>query len=232
MTYKTLKENRMNKLDFKKVKFDREFIKFTISTNMCSTLDLPVTHLVPIIINKYLGLTEISVYKILEKIGNIVSVAVGVVNQVIAPEISKKIAMKDLLGALKIESLLRNIVLFLGVIILGFIGFTHKLWIGMFIKNYDLYMIPVYLYFIYIIYISAFSAQHPVFVFAGYVKYNIYILIIVNLLYIPLLLIMTRNLGLSGLIVSRFIQASSIFIIKGIILSKHIKCNINNKKVG
>lgn len=223
MTYITLKQNQMNELNFKHIKLDKEFIKFTISTNLCSTLDLPVTHLIPIIINNYLGLAEISVYKVLEKLGNLVSLAVGIINQVIAPEISKKISMNDISGALKISLLIRKVIFVVGIVVLFIISITHKLWMGLFIINYENYLIAIYLYFIYIIYTGAFSGQHPLFVFSGFVKYNIYILLIINSIYILLLIYMIKYGGLNGLILSRILQATAVFSIKAIILKRGLK---------
>lgn len=160
----------MNEFDFGNVKFDKDFIKFIISTNLCSTLDLPVTYLVPIITNKYLGLAEISVYKILEKIRGIVTVAVNVINQVMSLEISKKIAKNDIKGALNVATQICNIILTIGIMILCLLGLTYKLWMGIFIESYEYYMPVIHLYFSYIIYTFAFSGQNPVFVFAGFVK--------------------------------------------------------------
>lgn len=220
MTYITLKQQDMHHLNFRQLKWDNNFIKFTITTNIASTLDLPVTHLLPIIINKYLGLTEISVYKILEKLGGIVSIAVGVISQVISPEISKKISNNDIKGAFNMYYTLKKLVIIAGgVAILG-VMITKDWWLGIFIEDYYTYMLVVYLYLIYIVFNCAFSGQHPLFIFSGFEKYNIYILLVVNSVYLFLVVYMTKNMGLSGLILSRIIQASFIFTIKGIILKK------------
>lgn len=231
LTYKTLKEHQMNKINLKRINLDIEFIKFTIGTNLRSTLDLPITHMVPVIINKYLGLEEITVYKVLEKIGNIVSMAINIISQVISPEISKKIAEKDILGVQKISRLFMKIVVFVGIIILIMMGITYKLWIGLFINNYERYMACVYLYIIYVIYTSAFACQDPIFIYAGFIRYNLYILIIVNLCYVILLILMTKSMGLKGVIISRLIQASCIFLMKGIILNKYIKDSKSLNKI-
>lgn len=221
-TYKTLRQNSMHKLDMKKVRWDKDFIKFTIATNISTTLDLPITHLIPIIINRYLGFTEISVYKILEKVGGIVSVAMGIFRQVITPEISKRLADKNIKGALKITRLMRNIVILSGIFILVGIAITKQWWLGIFIYNYKQYIIAIYLYFIYVVYTSAFSLQHPLFIFAGFARYNIYILSIVNSIYLLLAVYMTKNIGLSGLILSGILQATLVFLSKAIILKKFI----------
>lgn len=226
MVYVTLKEQNMHFLNFKKLKWDNDFIRFTVITNLSSTLDLPVTHLLPIIINTYLGLTEISIYKILEKLGSVVSVVVGVISQVISPEISKKIANNNIKGAFNIYSTLRKLVFLIGIVAFLVVVVTKEWWLGIFIKDYHSYMLVIYTYFIYIIFTCAFSGQHPFFIFAGFEKYNIYILLGVNVVYLFLVVYMTQNMGLIGLIISRIIQAIFVFSIKGIIL----KMQINPKK--
>lgn len=231
MSYKTLNDENIQIFKFNNIDIDLEFIKFTIATNLRSTLDLPITHMVPFIINRYLGLEEIAVYKVLEKLGNTVSMAVGVINQVISPDISKKMSQNDIIGIKKIEKTFQITTLGFGITMLILIGFTYKMWMGLFITNYQHYMICVYLYFVYIIYKSLFMCQDPIFLYAGFVKYNIYILAIVNIMYIILLIFIIKSMGLSGLILSKIIQASCIFLLKGIILSKYFSKNMNFKNI-
>lgn len=220
--YKILEENKMNKLDFKSIKIDREFIKFAISTNLTSTLDLPVFQLVPFIISKYLGFEEISVYKILEKIGGIISGVVSIISQVITPEISIRIANNDTVGAIKLSKKISVLVFFAGGILTLFFSITHNMWLDIFIPNHTIYTQSIYFYIMYVIITSAFIGQHPIFIYSGFIKHNIYILCIVNTFYLIILGYMAKYIGLVGIILSRILQAILIFTIKGFILQKHI----------
>lgn len=225
LTYKTLRENEMHKLEFFKVRFQKEFVKFTIYTNLSSTLDLPIFQLTPFIINKYLGISDVAVYKLLEKIGELIKRITSIMGQSIMPEISKRLAQNDGEGAKRIGVKLGKIILSIGCLGILFIGFTKDIWLHWLIPNYSNYISSLYLYVIFIVFTQSFIAQHPLFIYSGYVKENTILLLIVNTFYIFLLFFLAQNFGLDGIIISRIIQAAIIFSSKGIIfkLKKQIK---------
>lgn len=221
---KLIKEKLTEKIKWFSIKFDKEFIKFLIYTNLSSTLDLPVFQLVPIIINKYLGLSEIAVYKILEKLGGIITQFIGVLSQVIAPEISIKIAEGKIKDVKKMDLNIKKSVLSLGVISMSFLWLTHKYWLGFIIPSYANYMTSIYLYLLFVIFTGMFVSQHPIFIYSGYAKYNVYILLVVNSIYLILILLFSKNFGLEGVVLTRIFQAGGIFLAKWTIL------NIKNKE--
>lgn len=217
LTYKTLKENEMQQLEIFKVKFQKDFVKFTIYTNLSSTLDLPIFQLTPFIINKYLGVSDVAVYKLLEKIGELIKRVTSIMGQSIMPEISKRLAQNDGAGAKRIGVKLGKIILSIGCLGIIFIALTKGLWLQWFIPNHLEYTSSLYFYVIFIVFTQTFIAQHPLFVYSGYVKENTILLLIVNTFYIFLLLFLAKHFGLDGIIVSKIIQAGTIYISKGII---------------
>lgn len=218
LVYRTLKENGMSNLYFFKTKFDKEFIKFTIYTNLSSTLDLPVFHITPFIISKYLGFSDIAIYKILEKIGGIITRITGTMAQVLMPEISKRLSSGDKEGAYRIGFKIGKIVATIGMIGLIFVSLTYKFWLGYFIPDYDSYIVATYLYLFFVIFTQMFIAQHPILVYSGYVKEELLLLITVNTVYVFILLFFTKQLGISGIILSLIIQAAMVFTGTAIIL--------------
>lgn len=49
------------------IKWDNEFLKFNFYCNFMTTLDVPMSHLTPFLINRFIGIEFISVYKVIEK---------------------------------------------------------------------------------------------------------------------------------------------------------------------
>lgn len=219
---KTLKENKMYNFEIKP-KFDKKFIEFAVYSNFNTVLDLPIFHLTTFIINRYVGFSEIAVYKILEKIGAILRQVISIISQVMMPEISKAIAQnknKKVYGwAFKIGIFS----VFIGVLGLVFILFTKQYWMKYFIPNYYNFISTIYLYICYIIFITAFIFQHPIFIYSGHIKKNTIILIIANIIYLVLVIFLTKKIGINGIIISLIIQAGIVFFMKGIILHKYNK---------
>ncbi|MGL6099835.1 MAG: lipopolysaccharide biosynthesis protein [Fusobacteriaceae bacterium] len=228
LTYKTLKENDMHKLGIFKVKFEKNFVKFTIYTNLSSTLDLPIFQLTPFIINKYLGVSDVAVYKLLEKIGELIKRVTSIMGQSIMPEISKRLAMNDGEGAKRIGVKLGKIIFCVGILGTTFIALTKNMWLHFLIPNHLDYTSSLYLYIIFVIFTQTFVGQHPLFIYSGYVKENTILLLFVNTFYIFLLFYLAENFGLDGIIASRIIQAGVIFSSKGIMFRlKKMRINLN-----
>lgn len=219
---RTLKENNM--CCFKiKPKYDKNFIEFAIYSNINVVLDLPIFHLTIFIINKYVGFSEISVYKILEKMGTVLKQATNIISQVMMPEISKAITAKE-------NKKVYNWAFKIGIfsILIGISGliltiFTKQYWMKYFIPNYFDFIPTIYLYIFYIIFTTAFIFQHPIFIYSGHVKKNTVILFISNSFYLVLVIFLTKKIGINGIIISLILQAGMVFLIKGIVLHRYNK---------
>lgn len=227
---KVLKEKKIIILKKIKFKYEKEFFRFVLYTNLSSTLDLPIFQLTPFVINKYLGITEIAVYKILEKLGSIISKITSVISQVLMPEISNMLACKQKNEAKKLIRKLGFIVFIMGIIGILVIKFTNIYWLKYFLPGNEGYLKSVYLYFIFVVFTSCFMGQSILFTFDGYLKYNIPILIVVNLLYLISLGFVVKKLGIDGLIILRIFQAALIFSAKDIIMRIGDKNERNIKK--
>lgn len=217
---KTLHENKLGGMNLFKTKFDRKFVVFAIQTNLCSTLDLPIKQITPFIINKYMGFSDIAVFKILEKLGQVLAKAIDVVSLVLMPEISKKLSRGERKSAYQIMFKIGKIVWALGLAGLAFVFLTHSLWLSYLIPNYQDYFDTVILYLLYITFIQSFVAQNMLFTFGGFLRFSIPILVVVNSLYLIMLAPVVENFLLNGLIGLRIFQAGSMFLIKGIIMNR------------
>lgn len=220
--FKTLKEKKIN-IFFKKVKLDKEFIEFVLYSNLNIVLDLPIFHLTTFIINKYIGISEITLYKILEKIGSILKQIANVLLQVVIPEISKAIAENKMK---KVKSWALRIGMFffsMGLLFLLFVILTKEYWLKYFIPNYLEHIYTIYLYILYISITLAFIFQHPIFIYSGNIKKNIPILLIANTIYLITIIVIIKKIGILGVVISLIVQSGIVFSLKGIILFKDKK---------
>ena len=220
-SFKTLKENNLHKFYKNKLKFDKAFFEFNFYSNISSTIDLPVGTLTTVIINKYLGYTDISIYKIFEKLGGMIGKLGAPLNQIIYPEMSLHIANKDYKKAKRINDKLIAYISILGIVIVCGVIFTYKFWLGIFIPNYNLYVISLIFYFIFIIFVNATSGVHSLFMALDYIKYNIPILLIINFVYLAILYALIIKIGLNGVILALFLQAVAVVMVKFIIMMKN-----------
>lgn len=219
-TYRILKKEKLNLFYKEKCIFDAEFIKFNISSNIASTIDLPVNQIATFIINKYLGFEFNAIYSIFEKIGAILNKIITPLGQIVYPEISKKVSENDIDGSLKLVRNSQLLVYILFVCSATFILLTYKYWFGYFITNPDKYILSFIFYVFYICYVGATSAVHSIFISLGYINYTPIITIIVNTIYLILLITVIQFIGLIGVIFAFTIQAMSVVIIKKIIMKK------------
>ncbi len=61
-----------------------------------------MSHLTPFLINRFIGIEFISVYKVIEKIGGIIAKIASPLVNIIYPEISTKISEGDIYGSLNL----------------------------------------------------------------------------------------------------------------------------------
>lgn len=219
-TYKVLKEKKLISFFKQKCNWSKEFIKFNISSNLASTIDLPVNQIATFIINKYLGFEFNTIYSIFEKIGSILNKIITPLGQIVYPEISKKIGKNDIKGALKLVKNSQILMYFIFIITAILILTTYRFWFFIFINNPDHYIISFLIYIFYICYVGATSSIHSIFISLGYINYTPIITIFINIIYLLILLFSIQKIGLLGAILSFVIQAMAVVIIKKFIMKK------------
>ena len=164
--------------------------------------------------------TQLTVYKVFEKLGNIVSKVGSPLAQIIYPEMNRHIAKRDFDKAKKLNDKLFKGIMMLGGVLLIFVTLTYRFWLGYFIPDYDGYVITMLLYFVFMIYINATVGVHSLFLALNYIKYNIPILLSVNVVYLIVLWVSIRKTGIFGVILSLLLQAIAVVVVKVIIMKK------------
>ncbi|WP_373598498.1 lipopolysaccharide biosynthesis protein [Paraclostridium bifermentans] len=218
---KTLKENELLNFYKSKLKFDKSFFMFNFYSNISSTIDIPVNQLTIMIMNKYLGFADISIYRTFEKLGSIISKLGSPISQIIYPEISMMIAKNEIDKAKKLSKKLFFGISGVGILAIIGIIFTYKYWLFIFIKDYQKYIIPLIIYFVYILYINSVTGTHTLFMSLNYIKYTIPILIVINTLYLGGLYILIKALGILGVVLSLLIQSILVVVTKIVIMKRN-----------
>lgn len=209
--------------DFLKVSisFDKEFTKFNFYNNITSTIDLPVGQLVTFIINKFVGVTEVGIYSILLKLGSIISKITEPMGQALLPELSRLVAkdkIKDAKNIIKKIFIYTNLI---GLVAIVILAICSPIWFNLFMplnyKNLWLFII----YMIYITFISSVTGIHLFFISVNLVRYNIPIVTLVNIIYVILVFILVKKLGLFGIILALILQAAMVVLAKMLVIKKN-----------
>lgn len=206
------------------LKFEKDFLWFSINTNLASTIDLPINTLTTFIMNKYLGFEAISVYKVFEKIGSLVGKFSSPLNQIIYPELNIYVAKGEKNKAIKLTKKLGVGISIIGILVLAMIALSHSMWLEMIIPNYDPYILSLYIYILYIVFTNSTAAVHSLFLALGYVKYVVPILLSINTIYLLIIIPIIKILHLNGVILMLIIQALLVVAAKIIV----IKTNDNS----
>lgn len=201
--------------------FNKGMFKFNIYSNISLIIDLPVGQLTPIIVNQYLGLNDVAVFKILEKIGRIIIQFGNVASQVMAPEISKGLSNGEYYRVKRLSDKFGFILFIGGMTFLVGLYITKQYWINLIIPDGDTYLLALFLYLFYCIYKVSFFAQYYIFIFSGFEKETIKILLLINTLYMILIFPVISYFSLNGVILLLILQSSLVFLSKNIIMKKN-----------
>lgn len=199
-------KNNINGVFRNKSPWDKEFLKFNFYCNFMTTLDVPISHLTPFLINSFVGIEFISVYKIIEKIGGIVSKVASPLVNIIYPEISTKVSQNDESSAINLVKKLFFIIISFGIFITIFLGITSRLWVNILISDGNKYLFNILFYIIFVVVKFSFVGVYPLFISLGYIKYNIYIVVVANLIYLGVMPFFSSNFNINGVIISQCIQ--------------------------
>ena len=213
-------KNNLRGIFKNKVVWDKEFLKFNFYCNFMTTLDVPISHLTPFLINKFVGIEFISIYKVIEKIGGIVAKIASPLLNIIYPEISTKVSEEKEKEAISLVSKLFFIIILFGSLIIVFLSLTYKLWINILILDGEKYVLNVLFYVLFVIIKFSFVGVYPLFISLGYIKYNVYIVVIANLIYLGVIPFFSSNFNINGVIISQCIQVFIVIFMQILIMKK------------
>lgn len=208
-----LKRHKLLDFIFQKNNWDREFLSFNIYNNIVTTLDLPVGEFTKVFVNQLLGTAELGVYNILTKIGNIIFRLTDPIIILLYPELSKYVASKNTSKAILVTKNIVKYSFVVGGVFLIVQWMFSSIWVKL-IFDETLNPNVVTFYFFYSIFCASTMGIHQLFIALNFVKFNVPIILSVNLLYILIMPFLISSYGLVGLIFSLFIQALTVIVLK------------------
>jgi O-antigen/teichoic acid export membrane protein len=226
---KILVSNKLIDFIQSKLKIEKNFFMFNLYNNLVSTIDLPVGYLTTLFINKYLGISEVGLYNILQKSGNLLLKISQPINVVLYPEFSKLIAKNQFARAMRISNKIFIYISLIGVAFISLITIFYFL-----DKEFHIIKINLnkdYIYFVFIAYFtyiamtSAVTSLHQLFIAQGYVKLNLPIVLIANSLYLITLYYLRYEINLVFLIMLLLLQVIIVAFPKFVILKSNLFIN-------
>ncbi|MCX7822543.1 MAG: oligosaccharide flippase family protein [Syntrophobacterales bacterium] len=179
------------------------FIRFTLWTNLSSTVDIPSKFLDTFIVSSFVSLEAAGVYKVFQQIGHVLKKPMEPFYQVIYPHFSNDIAKG--LSRLAIKNAFRSmfftamIVIIFLVISIGFSSWWLPAIFGKmfyrFVSDFAIYMIITGLSVV-------LTNINPIFIALGFVRENFLIQAIVNLLFLVTAWIGAIHWELRGVIIA------------------------------
>lgn len=218
--YRILKSYNVHKFYKEKFTLDKEFFVFNFYNNIIVTLDLPVNHITTFLINRYLGFADNSIYKVFQKIGGILQKISAPITQVVYPEFCKMTSKKNYKGAIKLCKKMFIYIFSIGIATIVFVLFTNKLWLWLLIPDPKGYVGLLIFYLGINVIIHSFMGLHPLFISLGFIKYNVPIIAISNILYLLYFFALVKYLGLTGVILAIAIQAIMVISLKILVIRK------------
>ncbi|WP_286034271.1 lipopolysaccharide biosynthesis protein [Fusobacterium necrogenes] len=222
--FKELKRRKITGIFKEKLKFNKEFFKFTCLTNINSSLDIPVQYFDNLMIGKLLSLEQLAVYKLCKTLTVVLDRVATPLYQTLYPYFCERIVEKSyseiFRKCIKISAMLLMSCIFL-VFVMNIIGFD--ILSNFFSKSLNKYKLELNLYLLMKSLATVFIFIHPLFLALGYIKRETKIVFIANFLYLAILFILIKKIGLIGVIIAYGIQVFLIVMMKGIVILKSLK---------
>lgn len=223
VAFRVLRDNKIVDIFNMRIRWDKDFLKFNFYCNFMTTLDVPISHLTPFLINNFIGLEFISVYKVIEKIGGIISKISSPLVNIVYPEISMKVSEKKIGEAFLLVKKLFMFIFIFGIFIFILVYLTQDLWIDILIADGERFVGNILFYILFVMIKFAFVGVYPLFISLGYIRYNIPIIIISNLLYLLIIPILTSKFNINGITVAQFVQAVLVIFMQALVIWFNMK---------
>lgn len=211
---------------FRKNKFNVEFIpflKFTLWSSLATSADLPVQYFDVFFVSYFGNVKLVGVFKVLKQIVSIMGKIAVPINQSILPQFSEFASLHDYKNGYNIVIKIRNIILIFLIPISLFLGLTSPIWLRYtFGPIYCDYWILLLFYLLSQTIAISYIAIHPYFLSVGCAKETFYYTLISNILYLIILIVLIKKLGIWAVIISFIVQFSSLISFEKLYIKKNI----------
>lgn len=200
--------------------FSKQFISFTVWTNLSTAITIPSKQLDVFIVSSALSIEIVGVYKVIKQVSSLLSRLVSPLYQSIYPEFATIIANKKFNKAIKTSIKVSIILAAIVAPIVLIISVTSPIWLNLFFGEiFRKSWVAFVVFFVYVGLDAISSPIHPLFNAFGYVKQKFLIMTVGNLMYLPIAWLLGHSYGLIGIVNAYGVQLmiitlSKIFYIK------------------
>lgn len=201
ISYSVMKQKNLTKWWKDKLIIRKDFLSYTIWTNLSTSITLPSKQLDVFIVSTALSVEMVGVYKVFKQITSLLGRLVSPIYQSIYPEFAIILANRDAKKAIKTYlkvSLILSIALIPLIITLSL---TSPVWLRIFFGEiFANYWVLFSLFLVYVGLDTITSPSHPLFNAFGYAKQKFVIMGIGNVFYLIFAWILGGKYGLAGII--------------------------------
>lgn len=191
----------------------KKFLRFNMDNTIIHSLDLVLGNVSNLIISKYLGVSMLSIYKIMEKISNILVRFISPFTQVIYPHLCIELEKNEVENVRKLVEKFIMIACICGSILTLFMGLTYNAWSHVLFQGINCRK-ELILFMIYTVITCATSIINPLSLALDNIRKNIINVIIINVLYCIILIPILKRYTLIGFIVLKAVQALAMAVVK------------------
>ncbi len=204
-----------------KLKIDRDQIKFIWWTNLRTIVRIPVRYFDMVVISSVISIKMVGIYKVYKEIAGLISRIGEPVNQSIYPEFTKLIGNNDIKKAVSITKTTILLLLGVGATMTLSLLLMSKFLVGTVFGVEYLTQINA-LYVMLILFGISFVTVpiNSLFIAAGFAKFNFYIVLFTNTMYLFTAFYFGKFIGIYGVILAYALQ---------MILNKALKIYLLNK---
>jgi O-antigen/teichoic acid export membrane protein len=190
-----------------RVRLTRDEMRFLWWTNLRTVVRIPVRQLDLLIMNQFLTMNVVGVYKTYKEIVGVIGRLGDPLNQALYPEYAKLIGRDKVEDSLAVTRKISRILLTASVVALvGYLVASHFVISRFFGEQYLTHMPAFYLLVILFCINLYLTPLNSLFIAAGFARFSFYIVLGNNILYLAVALVGSMYLGIYGLVLAFALQ--------------------------
>lgn len=211
----------------------KKFAGFQGWSYLSSLVDIPFKQLDLIILSTVLSLEAVGIYRIMKQVSSILSVLTDAIYQAVYPQFAALVSSGNFRNAAKYGMKIGAVIALLLSPVSIALALTSYWWMGaVFGPDFQAGWGAMSLLLVLKVFAVPTMTLHPLFLAAGYVKQNTWILALANSLYIVFLWAGASTFGLYGVVAAWFLQVFVVVYLKVQYLYRNRSMKIRNTEAG
>jgi O-antigen/teichoic acid export membrane protein len=192
--------------------------RFAVWTNLVTTVALPVKHFDMLLVGALVSVESVGVYRIIKRIATLMTMVSDSVYQVIYPRLAALLATEDIQAALVLARRTGAMLLLFTASAAVLVALFGRVFMEFVFGEEFADMLSLNTYMFLRAVSCGFVVVHPLFLALGFVKREVGIIIVSNLLYLAAAFVLGSQLGLIGIVLAYGVQFVSVLIPKILVI--------------